>query len=332
LLPVTRVAFASGFQSLRRFNDAFRTHYGMPPSAVRRPPGQLPSRTASADALGSAPLRLTLAYRAPLAWGALLAVLARDAIAGVDLVDGRRYARTVRIDGHAGIVTVEDVPSTAANCDAGSRGQTAHLVAHVSQSLVPALMPLLARLRHLLDLDAEPAAIDAHLTQGGLGSLVAARPGLRVPGAIDGFDVALRVILGARAVRIVDALGDRFESGIAGLDRITPSPKAIVAAGPAPLIELGVHARQARSLVAVARSIVEGTLQLEPGRNIAATHRTLAAIRGIGPVMATAIVARALDWPDAFATSDRALLARAESWRPWRAYAALHLRLARAGR
>jgi AraC family transcriptional regulator of adaptative response / DNA-3-methyladenine glycosylase II len=112
------------------------------------------------------------------------------------------------------------------------------------------------------------------------------------------------------------------------LDCLPPSPTAIVGAGVDRLVDLGVHPRYAQALVSVARSIVDGTLRLQPGRSIAATHRALAAIPGIGTVTATTIIARALDWPDAFPTMDRALIARAESWRPWRAYAALHLRLA----
>jgi AraC family transcriptional regulator of adaptative response / DNA-3-methyladenine glycosylase II len=213
-------------------------------------------------------------------------------------------------------------------------------VVHVSASLVPVLMPLLARLRHLLDLDAEPAAIDAHLTQGGLGPLVAWRPGLRVPGGMDGFDVALRALLRGRAGRVVDALGERLDTGVPGLDRLPPDASTIAGAGIDRLVRLGVSARCAEAVVTVARGVVDGTLRLEPGRSVIATRRALAAISGIGAVTATAIVTRALDWPDAFAASDRALrdaagvasrralLARAEPWRPWRAYAALHLRLA----
>lgn len=336
VLPVTRVAYASGFQSLRRFNDAFRAHYRVAPSAVRRPrvlsssgsSGNDAASALSTDPLGAAALRLSLAYRPPLAWDALLAVLGRDAVAGIDLVDGRRYARTLRIDGHAGVVMVEDIASQTARGDRTSRGHTSHLVARVSASLVPMLMPVLAQLRHLLDLDAEPAAIDAHLTEGGLGPLVALRPGLRVPGAVDGFDVALRVILGERAALVVDALGERIETSVRGLDRLPPAPEAIAAAGIDRLVGLGVRRRQAQSLVGLAVSIVDGKLRLEPGRGIAATHRALLAISGIGTITATTIIARTLDWPDALATTDRALIARADSWRPWRAYAALHLRLA----
>ena len=155
-LPMTRVAYASGFQSLRRFNTVFRAQYRMPPSALRR------GRKTTAYEDGS--LRLTLAYRAPLAWDALAHALPREA--------------TVSIDGHSGVVAVEN------------RAADAHLVATVSESLLPVLMPLIAGLRRVFDLDAEPALIDAHLTAGGLGDLVARWPGVRVPGAFEGLEGA----------------------------------------------------------------------------------------------------------------------------------------------
>src|SRR5206468_3719896 len=150
-LPMTRVAYASGFQSLRRFNAVFREQYRMPPSALRRG-RRMPARSAGS-------LRLTLSYRPPLAWDALMEVLPREA--------------TVAIDGHSGIVSVEKV---AAN---------AHIVVEIAESLLPVLMPLIAGLRRVFDLDAEPAVIDAHLSAGGLGHLVARWPGVRVPGSLD---------------------------------------------------------------------------------------------------------------------------------------------------
>jgi AraC family transcriptional regulator of adaptative response / DNA-3-methyladenine glycosylase II len=335
-LPVTQVAYASGFQSLRRFNAAFRARYRTPPSVVRRAPGTPSGRSLGGTfgaALGASPLRLTLAYRAPLAWDALLDVLARDAVYGVDLVDGRRYARTVRVGAHVGVVVLEH--------DAERR---AHVVAQVSASLVPALMPLLARLRRLLDLDAEPTAIDAHLTQGGLGALVARRPGLRLPGAVDGFDVAVRAILGRRAAAVVAALGECVGSGVPALDRLPATASAVAAAGVAGLEALGVPPRRAAALATVAARVTDGTIRLEPGSAASAACRGLAECPGVGARTATAVVMRALDWPDAFCASERALwraagvagapalLARAAAWRPWRAYAALHLRLARADR
>src|SRR5215208_2746610 len=240
-LSVTQVAYASGFQSLRRFNAAFRDSYRLPPSRVRRPSGtrhaRQPPRMDGADSapgLAAAPLLwLTLAYRPPLDWDALLHVLARDSVGGVDAVRGRRYARTVAIDGHAGVVLAEDAPPCVRLA--------------VSSSLVPVLMPLLARLRHLLDLDAEPTAVDAHLAAAGLSAEVSRRPGLRVPGAVDGFDAALRALVRDRARPACDAarrtawaLGEPIETGFPELSRLAPSAARVDEAGAERLIALDV--------------------------------------------------------------------------------------------
>ena len=334
-LPVTRIAYSSGFQSLRRFNAAFREQYRMAPSAVRRgsrwrgsPKPALPD---------DAPLQLSLAYRAPFAWNTLLEFLRSDAIAGVEIVDGARYSRTIEVDGHRGFVVV------------GLHPHANHLNVAVSPSLVPVLMPLLARLRHLFDLDAEPSVIDAHLVEGGLGALVTRRPGVRVPGSIDGFDIALRAILRGRvhgsggdsptdpASRAVGALGEPVETGIPELSRLTPNATRVADAGCRRLEALGIRRSRAAAAVAVARLVADGALRLEPGCDAAATRRTLMEIAGIGDQLATTIVMRALYWPDALPATDRALQRTAgvstprelrecgERWRPWRAYAALHL-------
>jgi AraC family transcriptional regulator of adaptative response / DNA-3-methyladenine glycosylase II len=327
-LPVTRIAYASGFQSLRRFNSVFRERYRLRPSALRR---QL---AASAPVAGDL-VRLTLAYRAPFAWEVLVGQLARTAVPGVEAVDGGRWARTVRLEGRTGIVLVERPPADPRT----------HLLAHVSASLLPVLMPLLARLRQLLDLDAESAAVDAHLARGGLGRYVARRPGLRMPGAFDGFEAALRVLLGggpgaaARVARVAFGYGEPFDAGLAGLVRLGPEAARMAGVRPAELAALGVPLRRARAIVAVARALAAGTVWLEPGSDARAAQRTLRGLDGMDAHLATAIVSRALHWPDAFPASDRALqrmahassarelLARAEAWRPWRGYAALHLRL-----
>ncbi len=157
-LPMTRVAYASGFQSLRRFNAVFRAQYHMPPSALRR------VRRPPAPAEGS--LRLTLAYRSPLAWAPLLRSLG---------CEGPRYDRVVEIEGHTGLVIVENSPADS------------YLVAQIADSLVPVLMPLIAGLRRVFDLDAEPAVIGAHLAERGLAELVRRWPGVRVPGRLDAF-------------------------------------------------------------------------------------------------------------------------------------------------
>ncbi len=344
-LPVTRVAFASGFQSLRRFNAVFRERYRMNPTAVRRAlrAPEAPAIGSRAAAAGPPPathdvVRLTLAYRAPLDWHALTALLSREAIAGVETVEGGRYDRTVRLDGACGVVSVWD--GGAGTC----------LKVEASPSLVPVLMPLLARLRQLFDLDAEPTVVDTSLDRGGLGALVRQRPGLRLPGAFDGFELAWRALVcgpgrGAFAAtapatvvrRVVDDLGEPLDTGHAALTCLAPSPDRMAAAGPARLVALGVPPRRASAIITLARAVDAGTLRLEPGSDVGATRRALLAFDGVGDVLATTIVMRALHWPDAFPASDRALqraagtpgaralLARAEQWRPWRAYAALHL-------
>jgi AraC family transcriptional regulator, regulatory protein of adaptative response / DNA-3-methyladenine glycosylase II len=346
-LPVTRIAFACGFQSLRRFNSVFRERYRMSPTAVRRSSGSSqgardprqrhPVPVASGEDL----LRLTLAYRAPLAWDVLLEMLRRDATPGVELVEGRRYGRTIRLEDRTGVILAEDAGH------AGQRPAKTHLNLDISPSLLPVLMPLLARLRQLFDLDAEPAVIDAHLEQGGLGRLIRQRPGVRLPGAIDGFEVALRALLRASvrseavasdlAGRMALELGDAIETGIPLLTQLAPTAARVADAGAGSLAAIGLPWRGAEGVVALARMVAGKTLRLEPGSDVALTRRALMEIDGVNDRLATTIVMRALYWPDAFPASDRALqqavgvsgpkalLVQAEKWRPWRAYAALHL-------
>ncbi|MGH7558036.1 MAG: DNA-3-methyladenine glycosylase 2 family protein [Gemmatimonadota bacterium] len=346
-LPVTRIAFASGFQSLSRFNTVFRERYRLSPSALRRSLNSgddlLDAHTDqdAAPVPGSDLLRLTLAYRAPLAWDVLVALLRRDAMPEVELVQGPRYGRTVQLDGRSGVVFAED--AAAAN----GRDPDMQLNVDLSPSLLPALMPLLARLRQLFDLDAEPTVVDTCLEQGGLGALVMRRGGVRIPGAFDGFEVASRVLLRGRgrpgtttselAGRVAQALGEPLDTGTPGLTRLAPSAERVADAGASSLAALGVPRRRAEAVSAVARMVADGELLLEPGSDVTTTRHTLMGIDGVGDRLATAIVMRALYWPDAFPTSDRALQRaagasnpgqlrdRAEKWRPWRAYAALHL-------
>jgi AraC family transcriptional regulator of adaptative response / DNA-3-methyladenine glycosylase II len=255
---------------------------------------------------------------------------------GVELVDGARYGRTVRLEGKNGVVFATD-----------SAAAKTHLDIDVSPTLLPALLPLLARLRRLFDLDAEPTVVDAHLAREGLGVYVARRPGLRIPGAFDGFEAAFGALLGGRAGlaasdtarRVVEALAEPVDTGIPALRRIAPDAPRVAEAGTARLAALGVPSRAAETLVSLARALAGGMLWLEPGSDIGAAHRALLAIDGVGERLANRIVMHALHWPDAFDPSDRAiqtavdadspaeLQARAERWRPWRAYAALHLRL-----
>lgn len=327
-LPVTKVAYASGFGSVRRFNAVFAERYRMSPVALRR----------SSPSAGEpdAPLSLTLAYRPPFDWAALLDYFRGRATPGVEVVDGERYLRTVVLDGHRGQVAV-DRPD----------GTTHALRAEVSLSLVPVLMPLLARLKAAFDLDAEPDAIVAHLAGDDvLGDLVTARPGLRVPGGFDGFEVALRTILGQQvsvraattlAGRLAAAFGEPAETGHLGLTRYPVQAERLAEAEPAELIALGLTRARAASAIALAQAVASGELRLEPGGDVAGTVERLKTIPGIGEWTAQYIALRALRWPDAFPHTDlglrRALgdttparlLAAAERWRPWRGYAAQYL-------
>lgn len=304
-ITVTEVAYASGFQSLRRFNTVFRECYGMRPSDLRR--GQAPIDTG--EFLG-----VTLSYRPPFDWSGLLATLAHEALPGVETVAEGRYSCAVAIDGHRGLVVVRN-------------SSTMQLEVSLSRSLLPVLMPLIARLRRLFDLDADPAVVNACLTADTqLAPLVRKRPGLRVPGALDGFGAASRVLLSQQdARRIVTALGEPLEMEAPGLTHTAPDAARVAAAGTECLARFGVTARRADGLVALARALEDGMLTLEPGANIAATQRALLALPGIGMRPAAIILMRALSWPDAFPATDRTLRKRAENWRPWRAYAAEYL-------
>jgi AraC family transcriptional regulator of adaptative response / DNA-3-methyladenine glycosylase II len=325
-LPVTRVAFASGFQSLRRFNSVFRERYRLSPSALRR---ATPASAGGSTAPAGDFVTLTLAYRPPFDWALLVRRLAGDALPGVTAVEGLRYARAVRLDGRVGAIVASDIPGRS------------HLEVAVSLSLLPSLMPLLARLRHLFDLDAEPAVVDAHLAQHGLARAVRRRPGVRIPGAIDGFEIALRSLLEGEAEglfgKVVESLGEPVVTGVPGLTRVGPTLQRVGEAGPRTLTGLGVPLPQAEAITTVARGLAAGALRLQPGSDVVATHRALLGMEGVGERLATMIVMRALYWPDAFPTADpalqraagaagrRELREYAERWRPWRAYAAQHL-------
>jgi AraC family transcriptional regulator of adaptative response / DNA-3-methyladenine glycosylase II len=326
-LPVTRVAFASGFQSLRRFNSVFQERYRMSPSGLRRRP-RWPARNGLPLSRAGDWVRLSLPYRPPLAWSELIARIAGDTPPGVGVVDGARYGRTVALEGCRGALFLEGVTGSA------------QVTVDVTVSLLPTLMPLLARLRQLLDLDAEPAVIDAHLAENGLAEEVERRPGLRMPGALDGFEVAARELLGPRWLAVVSrAIGEPIETGVETLDRLPLTASCVAAVGPTALEHLGVPARPAEAIVSVAGAVVAGGLRLEPSAEVPATLRALTELPGVGARTAAAIVVRALAWPDAFPSADaalqraarvagaRALLRTAERWRPWRGYAAAHLNM-----
>ncbi len=323
-MPVIDVAMASGFASLRRFNALFRTRYRMTPGELRR--------NAS---VGEPAERLTfdLAFRPPYDWEAMLAFLEKRAVTGVEAVEGRNYLRTIQVErqGKRFVGWLSATPS--------SRRSALRIT--LSASLAGALPMVLSRVKHLFDLACRPDEIAA-----ALGPLAATHPGLRLPGAVDGFEIAVRGILGQQvtvkaatriAGRLVAAFGEPIETPHARLQMLFPRAGAIAALAPEEIAAQGVIATRAGSIVALAREVAAGRLRLEPSADIGATVAALDALPGVGPWTAEYIAMRALAWPDAFPHPDVAVLkamkrskpaqalALAESWRPWRAYAVLHL-------
>ncbi len=331
-LPIAELALASGFASLRRFNALFQARFGRPPSALRRERHGRAARGA-----GGAPgaITLRLDYRPPYDWEALLEFLSARAIPGVEEAGAGTYRRAVRVGASAGWVAVGLDPDRPA------------LRAQVSLSLGSVLMPVVARLRALLDLDAHPAAIAGHLAQDrALRGLVARRPGLRVPGAFDSFEAAVRAILGQQvsvqgartlAGRVAERFGQPLETPFPGLRRMFPAADALAAATEDEIAPLGMPGARARAVTALAQAVAGGGLRLEPAGDVEAAMGRLQELPGIGDWTAQVLAMRVLGWPDAFPAGDlgvRTALGgvsaaeaerRAERWRPWRAYAAMHL-------
>ncbi|WP_346290869.1 DNA-3-methyladenine glycosylase 2 [Sphaerothrix gracilis] len=318
-LPIADIAFASGFSSLRRFNALFQERYRLQPSQLRQTKN-LPLQDS---------ITCELAYRPPLDWQALLDYLAGRAIAGVETVTGDRYCRTVRLGQHRGWLTVEPVIDQPA------------LRVKLSLSLVPVLLPVLARVKALFDLTAEPQQIAAHL-----GALARNHPGLRVPGAFDGFEIAVRTVLGQQvSIKAANTLMNRFiqhfgeptAAPFATLTHLPPTAETLAQADPDAIAALGIVKTRAQAIVALAQAIANRALSLQPGGNTEQTVAQLQTLPGIGPWTAQYIAMRVLGDPDAFPYSDlgirqalneknsKRILAIAAQWQPWRAYATLHL-------
>jgi AraC family transcriptional regulator of adaptative response / DNA-3-methyladenine glycosylase II len=321
-LPVTDVAFASGFASVRRMNALFAQRYRMPPTRLRE--RGAPARSAS--------LAFALAFRPPYAWDAVLAFLGARAMAGVERRDGNAFVRALAIrhrgERHAGHVRV----TRAARRDA--------LVAELSPSLVRVVPQVLARVRHVFDLDCDPDEVARTL-----GSLAAPLPGLRIPGAFDGFEIGVRGIVGQQvSVRAMTTLMGRFAAAFgsplaeapSGIGFAFPDATDVAGRSEAEIAAIGLPKARARSILALARAVDDG-LDLSPAADPAQAIERLVALPGIGPWTAHYVALRGLGWPDAFPHADlgvkRALalerpadvLAYAERWRPWRGYAVLHL-------
>ncbi|MCA9777012.1 MAG: DNA-3-methyladenine glycosylase 2 family protein [Candidatus Eremiobacteraeota bacterium] len=319
-LPVTEIAFASGFSSLRRFNALFLDRYGLNPSALRKKPG-IHSQ--------SEPLTLSLAYRPPLAWNDLLDFLRSHALHGAEVVDASSYARTLQVGDRKGWLKV-------------TLGTPGKLRVEISHSLVAVVPQVLGKLRHLLDLDACPATIDSQLLKDPrLEHSIAQAPGVRVPGCVDGFELAWRTVLGqqvsvAAATRIagrtVEALGEPIETPLPDLNRLSPTPEQLRNQDSDTLGPLGWLRSRTAAVHVLADRILDGSLDLSPDAEPELLKEKLVALRGIGPWTAGYIAMRALNWSDGWPSGDAILKKRLggrgepdPSWRPWSSYAAMRL-------
>ncbi len=329
-LPMTQIAFAAGFASIRRFNEAFRALYARPPSELRRLGG---ADVAVAD---GGTLSLLLRYQPPYDWRAMLDFLRARAIPGIEHVDDEHYARTFSLDGVQGTVAVSPAANNA-------------LKVSLRIGKLSILPRVIARLRRVFDLAADPLAIAAHLaTDPRLAPLVAARPGLRVPGAWDGFELAVRAVLGQQitvpgatrlAGHLVATYGEPMLVPESHLTHLFPRPQVLACAK---LASVGMPASRAATLSAISAAVVADRQLMGAHLSLEEAIVHLRAIPGVGEWTAQYIALRQLREPDAFPAADvglmralagpdgrrpttKELLALAEEWRPWRAYAAQHL-------
>jgi AraC family transcriptional regulator of adaptative response / DNA-3-methyladenine glycosylase II len=332
-LPMTEVALASGFGSVRRFNETFQALYDRPPALLRRGGGA--ERSADGEWI-----RLRLPYTPPYDWAWMMRFQEAHVVAGVEVATPERYARSIAIGDSVGLVTVE-------------RGVGDALAVALRFPDLAALPAIIARIRRKFDLAADPAAINAHLGRDpALAPLVARRPGLRALGAWDGFELAVRAILGQQvSVAAACKLGGRLTALhgrplppdlaglVPGVSHVFPSAADL--AGVA-LADLPMPRSRSRALESLARAVAADPGLLAPRRDLDHAIATLKSLPGIGEWTAQYIAMRELREPDAFPAADVALmralrtpgsprptaaevLARAESWRPWRAYACFHL-------
>jgi AraC family transcriptional regulator of adaptative response / DNA-3-methyladenine glycosylase II len=327
-LPITQIAMAAGFGSCRRFNDAFRHTYG-------RSPRDLRTADRRSGVAGSAEeVVLRLAYRPPYDWSHMREFLAARAIAAVERVDARGYARTVACEGRHALICVSALPGEDA------------LELRVRGAPPAALLQLASVARRVFDLAADPARIGVELaTDPLIGPLVRQRPGLRIPGAWDAFECAVRAVLGQQvsvaagctfAARLVERAGVLIRGGADGLTHLFPTPGSLASAN---LEGLGITRTRAATLHALARAVLERRLDFSAAPEALAA--ALAALPGIGPWTAQYVALRALGEPDALPTGDlvlrrmaapehgtlsaRELEERARLWQPWRGYAVMHL-------
>jgi AraC family transcriptional regulator of adaptative response / DNA-3-methyladenine glycosylase II len=323
-LPISQVAFASGFGSLRRFNSQMRRTYSRTPSELRQRARQQPESEPGR-------YRFRLSFRPPYDWVAMLAFLAARATPGVESVGPDRYRRTITIDRKHGVLEIAPIAAQAA------------LSLEVRFPDPQALLSIVERVRQMFDLGADPAVIREHLMDDPLlATPLSQHPGMRTPGAWDGFELAVRAILGQQvsvraattiAGRIAGLFGQRLVDD-GGLNRLFPTPVTLSSAD---LERAGVMPARARTIRALARRVADGSISFAAGREASSAAEAVMEIPGIGDWTAQYIAMRAYGEPDAFPSGDlvlrrvaggltaKELERRSQSWRPWRSYAVMLL-------
>ena len=327
-LPMTQIALAAGFGSLRRFNDAFRKAYRRPPRELRRERSDRPARGVGDE------VSLALSYRPPYDWDHLRGFLALRATPRVERVEEQSYGRLIRTDAGHAVIQVRPLPGKDA------------LQLRVQGAPPAVLFQIATAARRVFDLAADPTLLAAGLESDPLlRPLVRRRPGVRIPGTWDAFECAVRAVLGQQvsvaaartlAGRIVERIGEPVATTVAGLDRLFPTPQVLAAAN---LDGLGLTGARVTALKALAVAVTEGRVAFDrPAEEIVAS---LVELPGFGEWTAQYIALRALGEPDAFLSADlivrrmaagggapltiKELERRAEAWRPWRGYAVMHL-------
>jgi AraC family transcriptional regulator of adaptative response / DNA-3-methyladenine glycosylase II len=361
-LPLSEIAFAAGFASIRQFNATIREVFAMTPTQLREARGKraAPTRRRPAAPAGdpAAPglIKLRLAYRAPVDGERMLGYLAARAIPGVEEVRDRRYRRTISLPNGVGILSLGPlVPSPGSRSGGADPG---YVECELQLEDLRDLTAAVQRCRRLLDLDADPEAVTGYLAADPvLGPLARANPGRRSPGHVDGSELALRAVLGQQVsvaaarrlgARLVATYGKPLSRPDGPLTHCFPAAETLAAADPG---TLPMPRRRALALTGLAAALAGGGLSLDPGAEREHAAATLLALPGIGPWTVSYIRMRALSDPDAFLPADvgvlealtrlgalpagtgaaararsvRAAAALAESWRPWRSYAVHHL-------
>ena len=335
-LSMTDIAYASGFGSVRRFNALFAAAYQLTPGSLRR--------TTARNQDG---IQLRLAYRPPFAWDALINYLEGRAMPGLETIVYQHgqasYVRSVSLNGQQGWISVSHL------------AERQQLSLQVAPELTPVLMPLMARVRQQFDLEANPAVIQQVLHSSPmLSPQIARTPGLRVPGAFDSFELAIRAVLGQQVSvagattvsgRLVQRFGQTITTPFPKITHHFPSPAIIAALPLDQLAGIGIPGARAATLQHLAQFTLNGGLQRRPGASAEDMVAQLKTVKGIGEWTAQYIAMRALRYPDAFPAGDlglqkaaaqlsipastrlteKQLLSEAQAWAPWRSYAALLL-------